>query len=79
VSLRGLANPTGIYVDINRDHIFVTEALKAKPVNRAALNLMIVSEIATLLIEHPDMLENAFKPSVVADLEACEAVTRYGN
>ena len=65
-------DPTGLYVDINKDHFFVTEALRQKPVNRAALNLMIVSEIAGLLVDTPTLIKRAFKQPLIDELDRCE-------
>jgi Histidine kinase-, DNA gyrase B-, and HSP90-like ATPase len=46
-SVRG----SDIYVAVNRDHPFVQEALKARPFNRMALNVMIVNELAQAIVE----------------------------
>lgn len=40
-----------IFVAVNRDHAFVQEALKARPFNRMALNVMIVDELARAIVE----------------------------
>jgi hypothetical protein len=45
---------TDIFVAVNRDHPFVQEALKARPVNRMALNVMIVDELARAIVEVDD-------------------------
>ena len=75
----------GIYVDINEDHEFVREALKQRPVNAAALNLMIVSEIAILLGSDEALAKKAFAftPSVIeqlmerGDQEKARLLVRY--
>jgi hypothetical protein len=43
-----------IFVAVNKDHAFVQEALKARPVNRMALNVMIVDELAREIVEVDD-------------------------
>jgi hypothetical protein len=43
-----------IFVAVNRDHSFVQEALKARPVNRMALNMMIGDELARAIVEVDD-------------------------
>jgi len=40
-----------VFVAVNKDHAFVQEALKARPVNRMALNVMIVDELARTFVE----------------------------
>lgn len=48
---RALIRGTDIFVEVNADHPIVQEALKAKPVNRMALNLMIVGELAQAIVD----------------------------
>lgn len=73
----------GLYVDINKDHEFIREAMRQRPINAAALNLMIISEIATLFTEQPQLLREAFKPSIIeqlgeeTDQEKARKLTRY--
>lgn len=67
---RAGSDPLGMYVDINQDHRFVREAIRQKPINSAALNLMIISEIATLLVEDSELMRKAFKKSVIEELDA---------
>jgi hypothetical protein len=43
-----------ILVAVNKDHAFVQEALKARPFNRMALNVMIVDELARAIVEIDD-------------------------
>ena len=63
VLARSGADPQGLYVDINKEHEFVREALRQKPINAAALNLMIVSEIAVLLSTDQKLAKDAFTSS----------------
>jgi hypothetical protein len=80
---RAGSDPKGIYVDINQDHAFVREAMKQKPINAAALNLMIVSEIAVLFVEDDKLAKKAFKKAIVDELdkrdgpEKVRMLTRY--
>jgi len=66
---RAGSDPLGIYVDINQDHAFVREAIRQKPINSAALNLMIIAEIASLLVEDDALAKKAFKKSVIEELD----------
>ncbi len=54
----------GVIVYVNAEHEYMNEALKAKPINRMALNGVITREIASLLLEDEDLFRGAFKPSV---------------
>jgi hypothetical protein len=45
-----------IFVAVNKDHAFVQEALKVRPFNRMALNVMIVDELARAIVEMNDGL-----------------------
>lgn len=74
VLARSGSDPLGIYVDINQEHPYVREAMRQRPINSAALNLMIITEIAALLTEDPDLTRKAFKKSVIDELE-----TRVGS
>jgi hypothetical protein len=62
-------DPLGIYVDINQQHTYVREAMKQRPINSAALNLMIITEIAALLTMDVDLAKSAFKKSVIDELD----------
>jgi hypothetical protein len=62
-------DPLGLYVDINRDHAYVREAMRQRPINSAALNLMIITEIAALLSGKTDLAKKAFKKSLIDELE----------
>lgn len=66
---RAGSDPIGMYVDINRDHAYVREAMKQRPVNSAALNLLIITEIATLLSADPILARKAFKKTVIDELD----------
>ena len=66
----------GIYVDINTEHTFVREAIRQKPVNAAALNLMIVSEIAVLLTEKAELANKALTRSMRDQLSSCDGQER---
>jgi hypothetical protein len=48
---RAVIRDTDIFVEVNADHPIVQEALKARPVNRMALNLMIVGELAQAIVD----------------------------
>jgi Histidine kinase-, DNA gyrase B-, and HSP90-like ATPase len=65
-------DPLGIYVDINQEHVYVREAMRQRPINSAALNLMIITEIAALLAEKKVLAQNAFKKSVLDELDRRE-------
>jgi hypothetical protein len=45
-----------IIVAVNKDHAFVQEALKARPVNRMALNVLITDELARVIVEDGDLI-----------------------
>jgi len=66
---RSGSDPQGIYVDINQDHTYVCEAMRQRPVNSAALNLMIITEIATLLTTDSSLLKMAFRKSLIEELD----------
>jgi hypothetical protein len=48
---RAVIRGTDIFVEVNAEHPTVQEALKTRPVNRMALNLMIVSELAQAIVD----------------------------
>jgi hypothetical protein len=62
-------DPVGMCVDINEDHRYVREAMRQRPINSAALNLMIIQEIAALLSENMKLAKDALSKSVAAELE----------
>ena len=72
VLARADTDAIGMLVEINKEHDFVTEALKAKPTNRAALNLMIVQELATVLIENPEIMKRALKTELLKELDTVD-------
>jgi hypothetical protein len=61
----------GIFVDLNEEHPYVREAMR-RPVNRPALHHMIIAEIAALLAGDCDLLNKAFRKSVVNELDGCD-------
>jgi hypothetical protein len=60
---------TDLRVEINKDHEVVTELLKARPINKMGLNLMVTREIAASLCDHPQILKRALAPKVLNKLE----------
>lgn len=68
VLARAGVDPLGIYVDINKHHAYVREAIRQRPINSAALNLMIIMEIAALFSTDPQLCIKAFKKSFVDEL-----------
>lgn len=72
VLARAGSDPLGIYVDINRDHNYVREAMRQRPINSAALNLMIITEIAALLTSDAVLVHKAFRKSVIDELDRRE-------
>jgi hypothetical protein len=63
-----------IFVAVNRDHAFVQEALKARPVNRMALNVMIVDELARAIVEIDDgiLIKKIFHRDVASAIYGIE-------
>jgi hypothetical protein len=63
-----------IFVAVNRDHAFVQEALKARPVNRMALNVMIVDELARAIVEVDDgvLIKKIFHRDVASAIYGIE-------
>jgi hypothetical protein len=59
-----------IIVLINKDHEVVQEALKAKPVNRMALNMLATREIATVIVENDSLLNRLFTKRVIDEIES---------
>lgn len=57
---------------INRDHECIQEALKAKPVNRMALNYMVTRELAGTIRANPKMMRRLFKPSLLRQIDERE-------
>lgn len=52
-------NETNFDVEINKDHEVVKEMLRAKPINRMGLDLMVTREIAAALIKFPKIIQRA--------------------
>jgi hypothetical protein len=63
-----------IFVAVNRDHTFVQEALKARPFNRMALNVMIVDELARAIVEIDDgvLIKKIFHRDVASAIYGIE-------
>jgi len=63
-----------IFVAVNRDHAFVQEALKVRPVNRMALNVMIVDELARAIVEIDDgiLIKKIFHRDVASAIYGIE-------
>jgi hypothetical protein len=63
-----------IFVAVNRDHAFVQEALKARPFNRMALNVMIVDELARAIVEVDDgiLIKKIFHRDVASAIYGIE-------
>jgi hypothetical protein len=63
-----------IFVAVNRDHTFVQEALKVRPVNRMALNVMIVNELAQAIVEVDDgvLIKKIFHRDVASAIYGIE-------
>jgi len=63
-----------IFVAVNRDHAFVQEALKARPVNRMAFNVMIVDELARAIVEVDDgiLIKKIFHRDVASAIYGIE-------
>jgi hypothetical protein len=58
-----------IAVLVNKDHEVVAEALKAKPVNRMALNMLTTREIASEIVKEDEVLERLFARHVLETIE----------
>lgn len=52
-----------ISVFVNSDHPIIKEALKAQPVNRMALELLVTREIADLLEKDEELRQKTFRPT----------------
>jgi Histidine kinase-, DNA gyrase B-, and HSP90-like ATPase len=59
-----------IVVMVNKDHEIVQEALKARPVNRMALNMMTTREIASEIVKDDDLLKRMFSRHAYEAIEA---------
>jgi hypothetical protein len=57
-----------ILVQVNREHEIVQEALKAKPINRMALNVLTTREIAHELVKADELLELLFSKRVLLEI-----------
>jgi hypothetical protein len=58
-----------VVVEVNKDHHFIQEALKSKPVNRVALNFAVTREIAAELSYHQEILQKMFQPRVFKEID----------
>ena len=58
-----------IHVLVNEDHDVVVQALKAKPVNRMALNMLTTREIAAEIVKDEQILKRLFKGHVLETIE----------
>lgn len=67
-----------IIVTVNRDHPWIVEALKAKPINRRALSYMVSREIARKLIEDDGLLKKVLTPSLFAAVQEKDEANREG-
>jgi hypothetical protein len=65
-------NETNLRVEINKEHDVVQELLKAKPINRMALHLMVTREIASALVEYPGMIKRSLAPKIIKVLDALQ-------
>jgi hypothetical protein len=61
----------GIFVDLNEEHRVVREAMR-RPVNRHALHVIILAEIAALFASDDELLHLAFRKSVIEELDIYE-------
>lgn len=66
-------NETNFEVEINKDHEVVKEMLRAQPVNRMGLNLMVTREIAAELIKFPKILQRALNQGLREQLADAES------
>lgn len=58
-----------IIVRVNREHEVVQEALKAKPINRMALNMLTTREIADELAKDESVLERLFGKRLLSEIK----------
>jgi Histidine kinase-, DNA gyrase B-, and HSP90-like ATPase len=67
---RAVIRGTDIFVEVNAEHPTVQEALKARPVNRMALNLMIVGELAQAIVDQNggSLIRKIFHRDVAAEI-----------
>jgi hypothetical protein len=63
-------NETNLRVEINKEHDVVQELLRARPINRMALHLMVTREIASALVEYPGMIKRSLAPKIIKVLDA---------
>jgi hypothetical protein len=68
-------NDTTLRVEVNKDHEVIEELLKARPLNRMGLNLMITREMAALC-ERPAMLERVVTAKLKRKLETADQQTK---
>jgi hypothetical protein len=69
-------NDTTLRVEVNKDHEVIEELLKARPLNRMGLNLMITREIAAALCERPALLERVVTAKLKRKLETADNQTK---
>lgn len=63
-------NETNLRVEINKELDVIQELLKARPINRMALHLLVTREIASALVEHPAMVKRSLAPKIIRVLDA---------
>jgi hypothetical protein len=69
-------NDTTLLVEVNKDHEVIEELLKARPLNRMGLNLMITREIAAALCDRPALLERVVTSKLKRKLETADEQTK---
>jgi hypothetical protein len=62
-------NESNLRIEINQDHQVVDELLKARPLNRMGLNLMVTREIAAALIGRPAIMKRTLSSKMLRKLE----------
>ena len=63
-------NDSEILVTVNKDHPVVRETLKAKPVNRMALNMMTTREIAAEIVKRAIVLKRVFPAHILETIDS---------
>jgi len=59
----------GMIVQVNGDHPYIQEAMKAQPINRMALNGVITGEMARVIVENKVLMNRVFKRRVRQAIE----------
>ena len=60
----------GVLVAVNKDHRVVQEALRSEPINRMALHLLVIREIAALIVAEQRLMNRLFGRSQREQIEA---------